>query len=97
MQISLSTEARTEAKDAADWYLKQSAFTAAEQLADEMDHVFALLRQFPKLGAPGPQQTRILPLSSFPYSIVYRVQPDFVRIIAIAHHSRRPGYWAGRR
>lgn len=33
----------------------------------------------------------------FPYSILYRVRPDQIRILAIAHHKRRPLYWRGRR
>jgi toxin ParE1/3/4 len=33
----------------------------------------------------------------FPYSILYRVRPDHIRILAIAHHKRRPLYWRGRR
>jgi plasmid stabilization system protein ParE len=33
----------------------------------------------------------------FPYSILYRARPDHIRILAIAHHKRRPLYWRGRR
>mgnify|MGYP001054373377 CR=1 FL=1 len=97
MLISLSAEARTDADEATDWYLGEGAFTAADHFADELDHAFGLLRQFPNMGAPGPHQTRILPLPGFPYSLVYRIQSETVRIIAIAHQSRRPVFWVGRR
>jgi toxin ParE1/3/4 len=33
----------------------------------------------------------------FPYSILYRVRPDHIRILALAHHKRRPFYWRLRR
>jgi hypothetical protein len=33
----------------------------------------------------------------FPYSLIYTVIGDEVRILAVAHHSRRPGYWRGRK
>lgn len=33
----------------------------------------------------------------FPYGIIYQAAPDELRIIAVAHHRRRPGYWARRR
>jgi hypothetical protein len=32
----------------------------------------------------------------FPYNVVYRVSGDLVRIYAIAHAKRRPGYWKSR-
>ena len=35
-------------------------------------------------------------LDRFPYSLMYVLDPDEVFIVAIAHHSRRPGYWADR-
>ncbi len=31
-----------------------------------------------------------------PYSIVFRLVDDEIFIVAIAHHVREPGYWAGR-
>jgi len=33
----------------------------------------------------------------FPYSVLYRVRDDHIRILAIAHQKRRPFYWCGRR
>lgn len=56
-----------------------------------------MLAQFPKVGETSVHNTRLLPLHKFPYSLIYRLQDDAVRIIAIAHHSRRPGYWVKRR
>jgi hypothetical protein len=35
-------------------------------------------------------------LNTFPFSIVYLDDPDAVKIVAVAHHKRRPGYWKGR-
>ncbi|WP_438003790.1 hypothetical protein [Sorangium sp. So ce321] len=32
----------------------------------------------------------------FPYSVLYRVRDDHIRILAIAHQNRRPFYWRGR-
>ncbi|MBK7425134.1 MAG: type II toxin-antitoxin system RelE/ParE family toxin [Propionivibrio sp.] len=33
----------------------------------------------------------------FPYSIIYQVTVEELRILAVAHHRRRPGYWSGRK
>jgi hypothetical protein len=39
---------------------------------------------------PGLRRFR---MSRFPYSVVYRVLSESVDVIAIAHQSRREGYW----
>lgn len=97
MRISVSAEAQAEAGDAGDWYIGVGAPQAASDFVDAIEHAFGLLQRFPDLGARGPLNTRVMPLHTFPYSLVYRVQHDTVRIIAIANQSRRPGYWGGRR
>lgn len=33
---------------------------------------------------------------SFPYSIVFVIEPEFILVVAIAHAKRRPGYWRDR-
>ncbi|OQY12376.1 MAG: plasmid stabilization protein [Desulfobacteraceae bacterium 4572_187] len=35
-------------------------------------------------------------LSIFPYSIIYSIEPEHIRIIAVAHNKRKPGYWLNR-
>jgi plasmid stabilization system protein ParE len=96
MRISLSDEAKADGRDAVEWYIDEGALPAVNAFADELEHTLHLLQQFPEMGVPSPDRTRILPLPSFPYSLVYRVHVPFIRVIAIAHHSRRPGYWVGR-
>ena len=32
----------------------------------------------------------------FEYSLFYVIEPDRIRIVAVAHHRRDPGYWTGR-
>jgi len=50
----------------------------------------------PDAGAPlaGEFRKRIVP--GFPYNIIYRVWEDYIYLVAVAHHSRRPGYWRER-
>jgi toxin ParE1/3/4 len=35
-------------------------------------------------------------LNRFPYTVLYRVKNDEIFVTAVAHHSRRPGYWRRR-
>lgn len=95
--VSLSSEAQADANAAVDWYVGKGAFIAADDFADELGRALGLLSQFTESGKTGAHNTRTLPLHSFPYSLIYRLQGDAIRVIAVAHHSRRPGYWVGRR
>lgn len=53
----------------------------------------------PEIGSPrsGRLAHRRFTLTRFPYTIVYRMRETDVYIVAIAHTSRRPGYWKNRR
>jgi toxin ParE1/3/4 len=50
----------------------------------------------PMLGAVFRGTRRRYILRRFPYSIIYQITADELRILAVAHHRRRPGYWAQR-
>jgi len=36
-------------------------------------------------------------LARLPYALVYEVRDDAILILAIAHQSKRPYYWRGRK
>ena len=97
MRVSLSDEAQADADAAIDRYIGEGALIAADDFADELGQALGLLSRFPELGKTIARSTRTLPLHSFPYSLIYCLQVDVIRVIAVAHHSRRPGYWVGRR
>ncbi|MDD4910729.1 MAG: type II toxin-antitoxin system RelE/ParE family toxin [Sideroxydans sp.] len=96
LRISLNEEAQADADSAIDWYISEGAFIAADDFINEIERALDLLKQFPALGGGGTHKVRSFPLHGFPYSLIYRVQGDIVRVIAVAHHSRRPAYWAER-
>ncbi|MCH7990393.1 MAG: type II toxin-antitoxin system RelE/ParE family toxin [Planctomycetes bacterium] len=35
-------------------------------------------------------------LKKFPYRVIYELTPNDLRVLAIAHGSRQPGYWSER-
>ncbi len=55
-----------------------------------------LIRTHPQLGRLGILGTLSFRTRRFPYRVVYELQPDRIWIVAVAHLSRRPGYWARR-
>lgn len=50
----------------------------------------------PRAGANASDGVRWWPVRRFPYMVFYRLGPDELRVLAIAHHRRRPGQWRGR-
>ncbi|HEV2719823.1 MAG TPA: type II toxin-antitoxin system RelE/ParE family toxin [Thermoanaerobaculia bacterium] len=54
------------------------------------------IEQFPEIAPVIEYSVRGKMLHSFPYRIMYVVDPGELFIVAIAHGKRRPGYWADR-
>jgi plasmid stabilization system protein ParE len=55
-----------------------------------------LIAQFPESAQEIQPGIRKHILQKFRYSLIYAIEKDGVLILAVAHHSRRPGYWVGR-
>ena len=54
------------------------------------------VRMSPTRWPPDRNGARSLLLDRFPFRIVYLDQPESIWIVAVAHCSRRPGYWRKR-
>ena len=65
-------------------------------LARRIDAVIAQVQLFPESGAAYLFGTRRLLLRPLPYQLIYTIQDGVVRIIAFAHTSQEPAYWADR-
>jgi hypothetical protein len=68
------------------------------ELEDEIDAPFSLIVQFPE-AAPqwrGRRDRRVAVLDRFPFRIPYQITPEDIVVLALAHTSRRPDYWARR-
>jgi toxin ParE1/3/4 len=46
---------------------------------------------------PGSELSHRRVLTKFPFTIHYRFDTKELVVLAVAHHKRRPGYWARRR
>jgi len=62
----------------------------------DVEGCLELISAFPNLGTPGPAGTRRIHLQRFPYSLAYRLEERLLRVIAVEHQRRSPGYWLGR-
>ena len=96
MRVSFSPDALAEAEAITQRYRDDGSPAAAFDFVRELQISVRLLAEHPLIGTPGIRQTRRIALKRFPYWLVYRPQGDDLRIIAIAHQRRRPGYWSKR-
>jgi len=81
-----------------DYYESCSAGLGIE-LEDEIDAVLETILQFPHAAPQWRDRPdrRVAVLDRFPFTLVYQVKADEIVILALAHTSRRPGYWSRRR
>lgn len=96
MNFFLAREAEEELAQAVAFYNSRASTAVAHAFLVEFTRAARLVAANPGLGTPTTRERRLFPLHRFPYSLVYRVDDEGVRIGAVAHHSRRPGYWRGR-
>ena len=94
-------EAGQELEDAVLWYEDQKADLGLRFL-EAVERTLDRIGQFPAAGAPVPRlpaeiPARRAPVAGFPYHVVYLELPGSIRVLAVAHDSRRPGYWHSRR
>lgn len=77
-------------------YLEQRANGLGRRFFAEVQRAEDLIAQFPELAAEILPGIRRRILRKFRYSLIYTMERDGLLILAVAHHSRRPGYWVGR-
>jgi len=98
--VRVEPEAKQELAAAAAWYEERREGLGLE-LVGEVDAVFAAIARspgrFPLYPRVAPELgVRRAAARRFPYSIAFIELPTVVRVLAIAHERRRPGYWVGR-
>ena len=97
MRYRLHPEASEDLREAAEFYRERAGNALPLALLDDFERAVGLLLEHPGLGPIWRHGRRRWLLTRFPYSLIYTVVGDEIRILAVAHHSRRPGYWRGRR
>ena len=94
MKVIFHPEAKIELKVAREESLQYGIETNSN-FASETDRVMQQILRFPQSGSRVAKVRRCV-FSGFPYSMIYKVYPDHLFVIALAHASRRPGYWRKR-
>ena len=93
--VEFHPEAESEFISAARYYEGQAenlglAFIAAVQAMVQR------VLEYPESGRSFGHRLRRVLVPRFPYGLLYRVEPQRIFIVAVAHLHRRPGYWRSR-
>ncbi|MBA4149523.1 MAG: type II toxin-antitoxin system RelE/ParE family toxin [Verrucomicrobia bacterium] len=95
LEIKYHPKALAEAFGSADYYDHQQRGLGEELFAD-VDAAVRLLQAAPERPKPDADGVRSWRLRRFPFRIYYMLDPNQIRILAIAHLRRRVGYWRER-
>jgi hypothetical protein len=99
-EIRFEPEASDELSHAALRYQAQRS-GLGEELLDAVERAVAMVQRWPHaapLATDLPKEliVRRAPVTAFPYRLVYLETPTAIRVLAVAHESRRPNYWIDR-
>ncbi len=95
--IEFSAEAAEELDAAAGWFDEQRPGLGNEFL-DAIDEALGLIAEWPRAGSivddvPEDLEVRRSPIPRFRFHLGYLVLDDRVRVLAVVHDHRKPGYW----
>jgi len=88
-------EAQDEFISAAQYFESQTENLGLDFIA-AVERTYQRILEFPNSGRPFGRRLRRLLVPGFPYGLLYRVEAERIFIVAVAHFSRRPGYWRSR-
>ena len=98
IRVQFHHDARSELLCAARWYEKRRANLGTELRVEVERAVTAIASRpdtWPRFMPARPEMHRFL-LPRFPFAILYALRDDHVLVVALAHTSRKPGYWLDR-
>jgi toxin ParE1/3/4 len=99
-RVQFEDEADAEYRLAGRWYEGRREHLGFE-FFDAVDGTIERILDLPGSGSPVPRLPTDLPVRRmavrrFPYHVIYLEVNDRIRILAVAHDRRKPGYWTTR-
>ena len=93
--FSFHPAARDEFRQAVAYYEDARAGLGAESSTELRVAIESVLAH-PRSGFPAEAGTPRKLLARFPYSLIYLLKGSHLKVIAVMHHRRSPGYWLSR-
>jgi plasmid stabilization system protein ParE len=98
-RLRVSREAEAEIDEAIGWY-EREVRGLGRRFREAVGETLLQAAEHPELGSTVPYvadvDVRRQIVKKFPYAVVYYETGDEIRVLAVAHGRKRPGYWSGR-
>lgn len=95
-RVSFHERADLELNDATI-FLETEREGLGSRFLSAVEAAVAHIREHPEASPVIVKDVRRKLLRKFPYSILYSIKSDRIRILAVANQRRRPFYWRGRK
>jgi plasmid stabilization system protein ParE len=100
LPIEFSAEAEEELEAAVVWFDEQRSGLGSDFM-EAIDDAIGLISEWPRSGSivvdvPEDLEVRRAPISRFRFHLGFLMLRDRVRVLAVAHDHRKPGYWLPR-
>ena len=94
-KVTFHEDADAEMNGAAQYY-EERAFGLGLAFLDAIEEAVDNVLENPEAYQLVGDEVRHKLLRRFPYSVLSVIEPDRIRVVAVAHQKRRPGYWSYR-
>ena len=95
LPVRLTSAAVQDLALAERWYLDEAPHVLAS-FEEEIDSTFGLISDRPELYETVESTVRRAPVRKFPFSVFYRILPEWIEVVAVMHQSRDPRTWQRR-
>jgi len=95
MRHEFHPEARTEYLHAASYYEERQTGLGT-RFTIEIENTIQRMVEVPHRWQKFEGEIHRCLAHRFPYGVLYSIEKDHVLVLAIMHHSRKPGYWQTR-
>ena len=94
--LSVHPSAERDVLEAAAFYEREGSPALAARYVKEFGRVCELLLERPEIGSARGKDKRGFSMNVFPYTVIYRVRADEIRVLVVKHDKRRPSFGSRR-
>ncbi len=92
LPVRLTSVALQDLALAERWYLDEAPHVLAS-FEDEIDRAFYRISERPESHPTVESTVRRALVRKFPFSVFYRILPEWIEVVAVLHQSRDPRTW----
>ena len=95
LPVRLTPAAKKDLALAERWYFSEAPYVLGS-FEEEIDRALGRISDRPELYSIVEARVRRAPVRKFPFSVFYRVLPQWIEVIAVVHQARNARTWQRR-